>query len=973
MKEKLKRTANVFALVALCVVFGIAAVACTGNEDPPDKDPIPPVKVSDGIDFEVAAGKSKNLTVADYITENDYTAAASSDSQNVTVAVSEGLLTVTGVSEGAATVTLSCEDVAVTFGVTVYTAYTVTVDGKATEVKKGGTFVLPAAPAVADPNKEFDYWLVGEEHKAPGDSITVNGNVEVTSVAKRKAAVKVKDGEPVATPIGSVVKKKVSDYITAYGATVTATSGDADKVSADIDGDEIVFTPIAEGTATVTVSCGDIEISFAVTVTPASVVTYKVTVDGEEVATVAAGGTYVLPAAPADIDSDFDFVGWNVGGEVKQPGDTITVNGDVTVTRKTERKAAAKVKDGITVKLATTGASAVRTITVSDYIATHGNAVSAQSKNTATATVSVDNGVLTITAVAAGDTEVELICGTVTVTFTVNVVVQSVDPPVFANGAISFDLFERSSGSYEFEITPPQGTNFTYSYAVAPSAGVTVSGDTLTYTATEAVEVVLTVDVTATDADKGTASTSFTVTVNVTDTTPTAKQAAVTAPNVVDLYGAHTIDLAANINNANHVTSYKVNNAAVSGTIFEITGEYNDEPASVTFDVEAVIEGKASVTYTYTVRVIDSTDYRVKNGSFDNGLTDWTRSVEGLGDVNNATLYWNERVPFNAVGQFFNAYTELKVDDATVAMSGNEGAKGTLTSSSFKVGGSGWITYRFGGAKRNDLVYLEIIESGTNEVLDRFGNDQFDETNFGGCKLTEYKADLSAHDGKTVYIRITDNSSANYGLFFADEFVTFYAQEPAAGAVATSHKDLVYCVANGGFENGNHDGWTLTRSEGSDGDFAAVTNDSKYFAGDYGKDGDWLFSGAAGGNNGNNPDGMEKYMGVLRSDNFILKSNTWISFKLGGGKHDYIGIRIVKADGTVLVSFNNKEMATAEGSLVQYVYKFTGMTEDVECYVELFDTGNDGEGGWHLLTADSIVTYYAQAPVLTDAKTAIPQ
>ena len=104
MKEKLKRTANVFALVALCVVFGIAAVACTGNEDPPDKDPIPPVKVSDGIDFEVAAGKSKNLTVADYITENDYTAAASSDSQNVTVAVSEGLLTVTGVSEGAPSV-----------------------------------------------------------------------------------------------------------------------------------------------------------------------------------------------------------------------------------------------------------------------------------------------------------------------------------------------------------------------------------------------------------------------------------------------------------------------------------------------------------------------------------------------------------------------------------------------------------------------------------------------------------------------------------------------------------------------------------------------------------------------------------------------------------------------------------------------------------------------------------------------------
>ena len=186
MKKIAKKSLRAIVLTALCAALCAALccmlAACVGNKPAETPDPIPPVKVGDGIGFEVAAGKSRHIAVADYITVNDYAPSAQSDSQNATATVAEGLMTVTGVAEGDATVTLSCGEITIAFGVTVFIEYKVTVDGAVTDVRKGGEFVLPSAPAVEDENFEFDYWLVGDEHKNPGDTLVVNDNVTVTSV-----------------------------------------------------------------------------------------------------------------------------------------------------------------------------------------------------------------------------------------------------------------------------------------------------------------------------------------------------------------------------------------------------------------------------------------------------------------------------------------------------------------------------------------------------------------------------------------------------------------------------------------------------------------------------------------------------------------------------------------------------------------------------------------------------------------------
>ncbi|MDE7464377.1 MAG: hypothetical protein K2M48_05040, partial [Clostridiales bacterium] len=676
----------------------------------------PPVKVSDGIDFEVATGKSKNLTVADNITVNAYAPSAASDSQNATATIAQGLLTVTGVSEGSATVTLSCGEITVTFGVSVFAEYTVTVDGVASYVRKGEKFTLPEAPA--------------------------------------------------------------------------------------------------------------------------------------------------------EVDDDFDFVGWNVDGEVKQPNEEITVEKDLTITAELERKAAEKVKDGVTVSLLTVGSTSIE-LNVSEYITTHGNDVSASSQDGDTATAVLSAGKLTITAVAVGNTTVTLTCGDVTVEFVVSVASADENAPVFKNGSISFDLYEKTSASYDFEIIAPEGTNFTYAYTVTPDDGVLISGNTLTYTATEAVSnLVLSVAVTATDPEIGTKTTSFTVTVNV----------------------------------------------------------------------------------------IDTTEYRLTNGGFDDGLVGWTKVGE-IGNISSATAYWtNENdgagYSFNADGKFFSAYEPSDMFEKNM---------GTLTSSTFKVSQNRVITFKLGGARHD--IFVDIVDSANGAIIARYGNSAWTETTGGlksGCTLIAYKATLpESAVGKTVYIRIIDAASSNYGVLFCDSFVTYYDEAPASGFIdAVDIEDrpaTIYDVYNGGFES-DMAGWAI-----SGGDIGAITSDNGYWnngnaedtTNSYNKEGDKLFSWWSWDSEANEGKGgevnREGNMGTLTGAPFILKNDNFVSFMLGGENRN-IFVELVNAEnGTIIAVFNNANEHKAGGRLIRYHYQVTGLEKDTQCYFRVVDNATSG---WGCFTAD---------------------
>lgn len=173
---------------------------------------------------------------------------------------------------------------------------------------------------------------------------------------------------------------------------------------------------------------------------------------------------------------------------------------------------------------------------------------------------------------------------------------------------------------------------------------------------------------------------------------------------------------------------------------------------------------------------------------------------------------------------------------------------------------------------------------------------------------------------------------------------------------------------NGDFETGDLTGW-----ERVDGEVPGKVSNLTGYWGDnknYNKDGEWLFTGAEGQNNQTDPN-LEYRKGTLRSNVFTLKAGGWISFKLGGTIHvEATNIKVVKADGTVLAVFHNSNPVTqdsGEGRLVQYVYQFTDLDEDTECYFEMYD---NAESSWGLIVADSFKTDYTSAPELEGAVTA---
>ena len=128
-----------------------------------------------------------------------------------------------------------------------------------------------------------------------------------------------------------------------------------------------------------------------------------------------------------------------------------------------------------------------------------------------------------------------------------------------------------------------------------------------------------------------------------------------------------------------------------------------------------------------------------------------------------------------------------------------------LATSDFTVGGSGMITFKLGGGKNTDLCYVEIVDAATDEVLRVYGNTKFADTtkryfytgtpidlskdNVFKANMVEYKADLSEYLGKDVYIRIVDNAENDWGLFFVDSFITYYAtaEEVSASAIEATN------------------------------------------------------------------------------------------------------------------------------------------------------------------------------------------
>ena len=456
---------------------------------------------------------------------------------------------------------------------------------------------------------------------------------------------------------------------------------------------------------------------------------------------------------------------------------------------------------------------------------------------------------------------------------------------------------------------------------------------------------------------KGEVQKSLVITIEViADPTPIVKEDVVTKK--IDLYENNDgqIDLSSNINNvANLELEYWINSDGdwtKLNTSLYCVNELGSKTTSV--KVKYLFNGETfEVGYTLNLTVKDSTSYQLINGDFETGdLTGWTLSGP-MGDVSDKTNYWlndpevAEGYEFGLDGKYmFSAYAVDK-----------EYAYGTLKSSAFVVGGTGWITFKIGAAKNTSVVNIQVIDKATGDILMAFGNTEWaDRTNGlkSGCSLIAYKADLSSLLGKEVYIRIVDNAKDDYGLFFLDSFYTYYEEEPSNEFITAAKLEItgnIYEVVNGGFEQGLY-GWNVYEGELP----GKVSNLNGYWRDEFlfEKDGEYLFH-ALEGQDFNTDPSLEYRTGVMRSFVFTLKENAIISFKLGAAKNNTTGIRFINAStGEVIGDFYNTEFLKHdgnEGRLMQYVYQFANETE-VECYIEIYDYSTSD---WGLVAVDSIM------------------
>ena len=390
---------------------------------------------------------------------------------------------------------------------------------------------------------------------------------------------------------------------------------------------------------------------------------------------------------------------------------------------------------------------------------------------------------------------------------------------------------------------------------------------------------------------------------------------------------------------------------------------------------------KIDITTSYE-REVES-EYQVKNGTFETGdLAHWTKSWSNdndkIGRISSKSYWWgNANLPFNKKGTYFFSGEE------------DEAGRGTLTSSAFTVGGSGYMTFRMSGGRDPLSCYISILDASTDEELLRFANFMFNDfpndpdyyaTHTGrGSNLMNmilYKADLSSLLGRSVKIQVVDNASSNWGLICVDSFITYYEDASQIDSTAIYNPNTLayrevasqYQVTNGSFETGDASGWTFSDN---DNPIMGISRDYTWWFECflYNHGGSYHMDGWAGG---------EANTGTMTSSAFELGGTGIITYKLGGGKDKnacYIEFVDADTDEVLAKTYNQKYKDFNDDGMKFYYagyptdlgekgYSLGNMIDykiDLSAYLGhniKIRVVDNATAGWGVVFVDEFVTYY---------------
>ncbi len=312
-----------------------------------------------------------------------------------------------------------------------------------------------------------------------------------------------------------------------------------------------------------------------------------------------------------------------------------------------------------------------------------------------------------------------------------------------------------------------------------------------------------------------------------------------------------------------------------------------------------------------------------------------------------------------------------------------------MRSSSFVLGGSGYISVKMGG---NAAVTKVFLSDGTQ--IGYYRNFRFRDVSFpyiaqGGawCDMAAYVIDLSEYLGKELYLELHDEVITDgWANAFFDDVITYYETAPDISQrydkVPDGHNpgemarlaeipwvmvpkvstEAPRQIPNGDFETGDLTGWTIYGSgfpirNG----LPAANSDETYWDQElpYNKSGSYFM-------NGWSLSGNEANTWRIRSTPFTLEGSGWISVKMGGHA---AAVRVYRLDGTLVGDFDQSRFYDREfpylskgGSwcdMATYFLDLTPNTGEV-LYIELCDVPI--QGGWANAFFDEVITYYETAP-----------